>query len=71
MECEQVRREHAEKPIGPCCVSCHEDAEMGYGQDLWGEIDGKDRHVCCAVLRAFSRRATATRPATSATVAGL
>jgi hypothetical protein len=53
MECEQVKKEHPELKIR-CCNSCHEDDAMGYGEDLWFEIDGVERHVCCAVNRAVN-----------------
>jgi hypothetical protein len=55
MECDKVRAEHSDKKFSPCCESCHEDDDMGYGNDLWVVIDGKDRHVCCAINRAFDR----------------
>jgi hypothetical protein len=54
MECEEVRKEYKNKEIEPCCLSCHEDDDMGYGNDLWFEIDGKERHVCCAISRSFN-----------------
>jgi hypothetical protein len=53
MECDVVRSEHPTKVIENCCPSCHEDDDMGFGYDLWCVIDGKDRHVCCAVSRSF------------------
>jgi len=53
MECEDVRKEFPDIKFEPCCDSCHEDEEMGHGYDLWLQINGKDRHVCCAIMRSF------------------
>jgi hypothetical protein len=52
MECEEVRKEHPLEYIEPCCISCHEDADEGYGEDLWFlDENGKLRFVCCSVGR--------------------
>lgn len=53
MECPKVRKQFPEIHFPPCCESCHEDEEMGYGDDLWFEIGDEDRHVCCAIMNAF------------------
>jgi hypothetical protein len=53
MECEQVKKQYPEVEYEPCCISCHEDEDMGYGEDLWFEIGWEDRHVCCAISRSF------------------
>jgi hypothetical protein len=56
MECEEVKKEHPEINFYSCCESCHEDDDMGFGEDLWFEIDGTDRHVCCAVNRSINHK---------------
>lgn len=63
MECDAVRREFSQQySIAECCLSCHEDAASGHGDDLWFHIEGVERHVCCAVARAFDKpRVTAMR----------
>ena len=53
MECDKLREEHIDKDLPPCCESCHEDANSGYGEDLWFEVLGEDRHICCALAKAF------------------
>ncbi len=54
MDCDKVRKEFPNIKFEPCCESCHEDEDMGYGEDLWFEdFNGKDRNVCCAVGRGF------------------
>jgi len=53
MECEKVKKEFPEVKFEPCCESCHEDDEMGYGNDLWFEVNGIDRNICCAIYRSL------------------
>lgn len=53
MECDKLKTEYPDILFEECCESCHQDDEMGWGEDLWFEIDGKDRNVCCAIYRAF------------------
>jgi hypothetical protein len=50
MECEKVKEENKDIEFESCCESCHEDSNTGYGEDLWFEINGKDRNVCCAII---------------------
>lgn len=54
MECEEVKKENPDVKV-TCCVSCHDDEDMGFGYDLWFVINGQERHVCCAVSRAFDK----------------
>ena len=50
MECDTVRKDFPDIKFPPCCGACHEDTDMGYGEDLWFvDRDGMSRHVCCAV----------------------
>ena len=53
MECEEAKRVFQLKCN--CCVSCHEDEEMGHGNDLYFSIEGSERewHICCEVERAI------------------
>lgn len=53
MECEQVKKEFPEIHFPPCCDSCHDDEGNGFGEDLWFEINGEDRHVCCVIMNAI------------------
>lgn len=53
MDCNKIRAIYQDKKIEPCCESCHEDAAIGHGDDLWTQIEGQDWHVCCAITRAF------------------
>lgn len=53
MECNKVKEENPDIKFEFCCESCHEDDELGYGEDLWFEINGEARNVCCAIARAF------------------
>ena len=55
MECEYVRNLYPEKKIEPCCESCHKDYETGRGDDLWYNINGMNRNVCCAIMCSFCR----------------
>ena len=54
MECEKVRQEFPDIKFEPCCESCHEDEDMGFGEDLW-YLDkwNKLRNICCAMARGF------------------
>lgn len=50
MECEEVKKEFPEIVFQECCISCHEDSDEGYGEDLWFlDPNGKMRHVCCRI----------------------
>jgi hypothetical protein len=55
MECEEAKQVF-EIQVN-CCISCHEDDEMGYGNDLWFQLEGSERewHICCAVERAIRK----------------
>lgn len=56
MECEIVKKEFPNIKFEECCISCHEDSDMGYGDDLWFvDPNGKDRNVCCALYRSFEK----------------
>lgn len=55
MECDKVKAQYPEVIYEPCCESCHEDSNIGHGDDLWFEIGGESRNVCCAVERSFKR----------------
>ena len=56
MECELVKTEFPQYSYESCCLSCHEDDELGYGDDLWFEDpNGEDRHVCCAIYRSWEK----------------
>lgn len=55
MECDKVRAEFPHIHFRPCCESCHEDSNMGAGNDLWFEIGGEERNVCCAVINSIQR----------------
>jgi hypothetical protein len=42
-----------------CCMSCHEDAESGYGPmlELYDELSGEYKgEVCCRVLKDFDKK---------------
>lgn len=54
--CEEVKKEHPEIKFESCCQSCHEDDDMGFGEDLWFEINGINRHVCCAINRSVNEK---------------
>lgn len=57
MECENIKIEFPNYKYKSCCESCHEDDEMGYGEDLWfDDPNGKDRNVCCAIHRAWKEK---------------
>lgn len=53
MECKEIKKKYPEIEFEPCCISCHEDYDTGYGSDLWFKIGGEEVHVCCAVERSF------------------
>lgn len=55
MECEKVKKQYPAIKYELCCQSCHEDDDTGFGNDLWFEIGGEERHVCCAVSMSFKR----------------
>jgi hypothetical protein len=55
MECDEVRKEFPEIHFPACCESCHEDEAIGHGYDLWLEIGGDDRHVCCSIMNGMER----------------
>jgi hypothetical protein len=55
MECEKVKSQFPEVQFEPCCISCHDDIDTGNGSDLWFEIGGEDRNVCCAVERSIRK----------------
>lgn len=54
MKCEEIKKKYNLQ--SDCCESCHEDDDMGYGEDLWFEIEGKDWHICCATYKAYESR---------------
>jgi len=54
MECNKVKEQFKEVTYESCCESCHDDDDNGYGDDLWFEINGEDRNVCCAIGRSFT-----------------
>lgn len=57
MECEQVKKEFTMFDYKSCCESCHQDDEMGFGEDLWFEDpNGTDRNVCCSIYRTWNRK---------------
>ena len=52
MECDDVKNEFPAFQFEPCCQSCHEDSEEGFGEDLYFlDPNGNMRHVCCAIGR--------------------
>ena len=53
MECDKLREEYPYIHFEDCCESCHEDSATGYGEDLWFDIEGKLRNVCCAVYNSY------------------
>jgi hypothetical protein len=55
MKCEEFKKE---KEIEfNCCQSCHEDEDMGFGDDLWFEIPyDKDWNICCAAEQAWKKK---------------
>ena len=56
MECDEIRKEFPNIIFEECCISCHDDSETGYVEDLWFEDpNGKDRHCCCAIYRSFNK----------------
>jgi hypothetical protein len=61
VECANIRKEFPETKFEPCCVSCHEDEEEGFGSDLWFNVDGKDRHICCAMIKILDGKVKAER----------
>ena len=55
MECDKVKKEFPNLEFVSCCLSCHEDADTGYGEDLWWtDTNDKERHVCCAIGEGIS-----------------
>jgi len=58
VECDKVRAEFPHIKIESCCESCHEDEDLGYGEDLWFNLNGeydKEYNVCCAVANSFKK----------------
>jgi len=55
MTCEQFKKQFGLS--FDCCTSCHEDDDMGYGNDLWFEtLDLMEWHICCAAARAYDKK---------------
>ena len=55
MECQKFLEKY--NLFSNCCTSCHEDDDMGYGEDLWFDIpDDRDWHICCEVYRAYIKK---------------
>jgi hypothetical protein len=69
MECDRVKKQFSKINFEPCCESCHEDSDMGYGEDLWFlDINGNMRHVCCSIgreLEGYKHGPNRTRKGTS------
>lgn len=55
MECEKVKEQFPEIQFEICCITCHEEDDTGYGNDLWFMIGDEERHVCCAVEWSFNK----------------
>jgi len=52
MDCDKVRKLFLEIEFESCCLSCHEDADIGFGDDLWFLApDGNTYFVCCSIGR--------------------
>lgn len=53
MECEEFQLRYDIR--AECCESCHEDEDMGFGDDLWFRVEGKDWHVCCKMINTYEK----------------
>lgn len=54
MDCETVKELY--NMHVRCCMSCHEDVDIGYGEDLYFKLGIDFYHVCCAVANSFDRK---------------
>jgi hypothetical protein len=54
MQCKEFREKY--QISEECCESCHEDDSMGFGEDLWFAVEGKDWNICCSMFKEYELR---------------
>lgn len=57
VNCEEIKRLINQSDL-QCCISCHEDDDMGYEDALLDIYDKNDRfigQVCCKVANAYDK----------------
>jgi hypothetical protein len=54
LNCEEIKEKF--ELIIDCCISCHEDFDMGYDYYCTIFIDDKEYLVCCAVHNQYLKK---------------